>query len=201
MAAVADDAKTGLDPLFDPEFLLDDEQKDLRQQLIEICEKEIRPRADHNDLTLTFPRESLEALGPLLGLLVPKERGGLGQNHTCSPRCETIARYGGASAAMCYTMHIGAVARPAPPSRQATIQPTYLSRVDKDVLIGTLSYSDPETGSHFWYPMSSGREGERRLACHARRPPGRRPAASPTGTSSRPPPGLRRQLLPTSPAG
>ncbi|MCA0186604.1 MAG: acyl-CoA dehydrogenase, partial [Proteobacteria bacterium] len=25
----------------------------------------------------------------------------------------------------------------------------------KDVLIGTLSYSDPETGSHFWYPMSS----------------------------------------------
>src|SRR5206468_2582879 len=24
--------------------------------------------------------------------------------------------------------------------------------------IGTLSYSDPETGSHFWYPVSSGAE-------------------------------------------
>src|SRR5204862_7652314 len=24
--------------------------------------------------------------------------------------------------------------------------------------IGTLSYSDPETGSHFWYPISSGAE-------------------------------------------
>ena len=30
--------------------------------------------------------------------------------------------------------------------------------------IGTLSYSDPETGSHFWYPISSGAEKvERRL--------------------------------------
>ena len=27
--------------------------------------------------------------------------------------------------------------------------------VDKDVFIGTASYSDPETGSHFWYPMKS----------------------------------------------
>jgi Aminomethyltransferase folate-binding domain. len=28
-----------------------------------------------------------------------------------------------------------------------------LKRLDKDVFIGTLSYSDPETGSHFWYPV------------------------------------------------
>ena len=33
-----------------------------------------------------------------------------------------------------------------------------MKRLDKDVLIGTLSYSDPETGSHFWYPVSSGAE-------------------------------------------
>ena len=26
----------------------------------------------------------------------------------------------------------------------------------RDGLIGTLSYSDPETGSHFWYPIASG---------------------------------------------
>ena len=25
-------------------------------------------------------------------------------------------------------------------------------------LVGTLSYSDPETGSHFWYPISSSAE-------------------------------------------
>jgi hypothetical protein len=46
MAQVADEAKSGLDPLFDPGFFLDDEQKELRQQLIEICEREIRPLAD-----------------------------------------------------------------------------------------------------------------------------------------------------------
>ncbi len=33
-----------------------------------------------------------------------------------------------------------------------------MKRLDKDVFIGTLSYSDPETGSHFWYPISSGAE-------------------------------------------
>jgi alkylation response protein AidB-like acyl-CoA dehydrogenase len=31
----------------------------------------------------------------------------------------------------------------------------YLKKV-RDGLIGTLSYSDPETGSHFWYPIASG---------------------------------------------
>jgi alkylation response protein AidB-like acyl-CoA dehydrogenase len=33
-----------------------------------------------------------------------------------------------------------------------------MRRIDKDCLVGTLSYSDPETGSHFWYPISSGAE-------------------------------------------
>src|SRR5690606_21963550 len=30
--------------------------------------------------------------------------------------------------------------------------------IDADCLVGTLSYSDPETGGHFWYPVSSGAE-------------------------------------------
>ncbi|XP_014677253.1 PREDICTED: uncharacterized protein LOC106817119 [Priapulus caudatus] len=30
-----------------------------------------------------------------------------------------------------------------------------LQRLDKDVLIGTLVYSDPATGGHGWYPLSS----------------------------------------------
>jgi Acyl-CoA dehydrogenases len=42
-------------------------------------------------------------------------------------------------------------------SRNETLK-GILSRLDKDVFIGTLSYSDPETGSHFWYPISSGAE-------------------------------------------
>ena len=71
--------------------------------------------------------------------------------------CETLSRYGCASTAMCYVMHIGAVAT-------IMLRPTdelvdkYIRPLDKDVKIGTLSYSDPETGSHFWYPISSGAE-------------------------------------------
>ena len=67
--------------------------------------------------------------------------------------CETIARYGCASTAMCYVMHIGAVQaimlRPTPELVDKYIRPLNTG------LIGTLSYSDPETGSHFWYPVSS----------------------------------------------
>ena len=96
--------------MFNPDWFLTDEQKALREQLIEICEKEIRPRARDNDTNLTFPRESLEALGPFLGVTLPKAWGGLEQNHVMlAVTTETIARYGDASAAMCYTMHIGAV--------------------------------------------------------------------------------------------
>ena len=110
MAKVADEAKSGLDPLFDPVFFYTDEQKELRQQLIEICERDIRPHADSNDRTSTFPRKGLEALGPFLGLLLPREWGGLAQGHVMfATAVETIARYGDPSCAMCYVMHIAAV--------------------------------------------------------------------------------------------
>ena len=156
MAQVADEAKSGLDPLFDPEFFFDDEQKELRQQLIEICERDIRPLADANDRTSTFPRKSLEALGPFLGLLLPKEWGGLAQGHVMfAATVETIARYGDASCAMCYVMHIGAVEALRLCANEHQVE-TYLKKVVPERRIGTLSYSDPETGSHFWYPMASG---------------------------------------------
>jgi alkylation response protein AidB-like acyl-CoA dehydrogenase len=70
--------------------------------------------------------------------------------------CETIARYGCASTAMCYVMHMAAVntimLRPTPELIEKYIRPLNSGK------IGTLSYSDPETGSHFWYPVSSGAE-------------------------------------------
>ena len=73
---------------------------------------------------------------------------------------ETIARYGDASAAMCYTMHIGAVEALRLTANEHQIE-TWLKRVVPDRQIGTLSYSDPETGSHFWYPISSGARARR----------------------------------------
>ena len=83
----------------------------------------------------------------------------MGENHVCAAMVvETIARYGCASTAMCYTMHLGAVAAAALRYHDSQPLRDILSRLDSDCLVGTLSYSDPETGGHFWYPMSSGVE-------------------------------------------
>jgi len=149
----------GLGYEWDPDWVLTDRQKELRAMLIELCEKEMRANAKRSDDELLFPRRNLELLGEhgFLALTVPEEYGGLGENHVAyAMTCETIARYGCASTAMCYVMHIGAVnaimLRPTPELIDKYIRPLNSGK------IGTLSYSDPETGSHFWYPISSGAE-------------------------------------------
>src|SRR5919204_27872 len=149
----------GLGYDWDPDWLLTDRQRELRELLIELCEKEMRANAKTSDDGLVFPRRNLELLGEhgFLALTVPEEYGGLGENHVAYAMvCETIARYGCASTAMCYVMHIGAVntimLRPTPELIDKYIRPLGTGK------IGTLSYSDPETGSHFWYPISSGAE-------------------------------------------
>ena len=147
----------GLGYEWDPDWVLTDRQKELRATLIELCETELRANAKRFDDELTFPRRNLELLGEqgFLALTVPEEHGGLGEDHVAySMVCETIARYGCASTAMCYVMHMGAVnaimLRATPALIDKYIRPLNSGK------LGTLSYSDPETGSHFWYPISSG---------------------------------------------
>lgn len=150
----------GLGYDWDPDWVLTAEQQELRAKLIDLCESKLRANAKTSDDGLIYPRENLELLGSELGLLaltVPEEYGGLGQDHVCFAMvCETIARYGCASTAMCYVMHMGAVNaimfRPTPELIDRYIRPLNEGK------LGTLSYSDPETGSHFWYPISSGAE-------------------------------------------
>lgn len=101
-----------------------------------------------------FPRPNLEILGEhgFLALTVPEEYGGLGENHVAySMVCETIARYGCASTAMCYVMHMGAVNAIMLRSTPELVD-RYIRPLAQGKTIGTLSCSDPETGSHFWYP-------------------------------------------------
>ena len=151
----------GLGYEWDPQWILSPAQQELQAKLIDLCQTTLRENAIESDKKLLFPRKNFEALASLnlLGLNVPKEWGGLGENHRAAAMAvETIARYGCPSTAMCYTMHIGAVAAAMfRYHHNSTIQ-DLMKRLDKDVLIGTLSYSDPETGSHFWYPISSGAE-------------------------------------------
>ena len=151
----------GLGYEFDPQWLLTPAQQELQAKLIDLCCSTLRENAIESDKHLIFPRKNFEALASLglLGLLVPKEWGGLGENHTCAAMVtETIARYGCASTAMCFTMHQGAVAATMLRAHDNPALQEVMKRLDKDVFIGTLSYSDPETGSHFWYPISSGAE-------------------------------------------
>ncbi len=151
----------GLGYDWDPQWVLTPEQKALQRRLIALCQTTLRENAVESDEKRLFPRENFEALASLglLGLNVPEAWGGLGENHTCTAMVvETIARYGCASTAMCYTMHIGAVAAAMFRSHDNPTIQELMKRLDRDVLVGTLSYSDPETGSHFWYPISSGAE-------------------------------------------
>ena len=56
-----------------------------------------------SDQHYEFPYKNMKALASqgLLGLITPKEYGGLGQNHVCMAMVvETIARYGCPSTAM-----------------------------------------------------------------------------------------------------
>ena len=134
----------GLGYEWDPEWVLTDRQRELRDLLIELCEKEMRANAKVSDDELKFPRRNLELLGEhgFLALTVPTEYGGLGQDHVAfAMTCETIARYGCASTAMCYVMHMGAV-------NTLMLRPTE-ALIDKYIRplnsgkIGTLSYSRP----------------------------------------------------------
>jgi alkylation response protein AidB-like acyl-CoA dehydrogenase len=148
----------GLDFDLDPQWCLTPAQQALQSRLIDLCHSVLRPNALKSDAELIYPRENFKALAELglLGLLVPKEWGGLGENHTCAAMVvETIARYGCPSTAMCFTMHTGAVAAALFRAADNPELQSVLKRLDQDVFIGTLSYSDPETGSHFWYPTSS----------------------------------------------
>jgi alkylation response protein AidB-like acyl-CoA dehydrogenase len=151
----------GLGYEWDPQWVLTPAQQELQANLIDLCQTTLRENAIESDKKLIYPRKNFEALASmnLLGLNVPKEWGGLGENHVAAAMVvETIARYGCPSTAMCYTMHTGAVAAAMFRYHNNPTIEDLMKRLDKEVLIGTLSYSDPETGSHFWYPISSGAE-------------------------------------------
>lgn len=148
----------GLGYDFDPQWLFTPQQLEIQEKLIALCEKTLRPNAIVSDRERIFPRKNMEALASLglLSLHVPKEYGGLGQNHLCVAMVlETIGRYGCSSTALVYSMHLLATSALLFRAKGNPEIEKVLRRLNRDVFIGTASYSDPETGSHFWYPMAS----------------------------------------------
>ena len=148
----------GLGEEFDPIWYLTAEQLELQKKLVELCKTTLRPNAIRFDANLEYPRENMEALASLglLALHVPKKYGGMGQNHVCIAMVlEAIGRHGCGSTALVYSMHLLATSALLLRSEGNEEIESVLRRLNKDVFIGTSSYSDPETGSHFWYPMAS----------------------------------------------
>jgi alkylation response protein AidB-like acyl-CoA dehydrogenase len=149
----------GLDSGFEPDWFLTEDQKKLRADLIELCRTVLRPNAIDADRNNVYPRESIKALASLrlLGLIVPKQYNGRGENNVAAVMvAETIARYGCPSTALIYMMHTVAVAGLCYRAKGNAAIEGLLSRLDDEALIGTASYTDPETGGHFWYPKMSG---------------------------------------------
>ncbi|XP_047469723.1 complex I assembly factor ACAD9, mitochondrial-like [Penaeus chinensis] len=148
----------GVGSEYDPDWLLTEAQKKIRDDLMELCRTKIRPHAIECDRTYTFPRASLDAMGDLglLGLVIPKDLGGMGETHTCGAMVvETLARYGCPATAMIYTMHLGACTTLLFRYHNNPHLKELLKRITKEKLVGALSASDPATGSHDWFPLSS----------------------------------------------
>src|SRR5205085_12474071 len=77
----------GLGYEWDPDWVLTDRQKELRELIIELCEKEMRANAKRSDDELLFPRRNLELLGEhgFLGLPVPEAYGGRREDRVAFP--------------------------------------------------------------------------------------------------------------------
>ena len=77
----------GLGSDWDPDWILTPKQIELRDLLVELCEKEMRANAKVSDDGFVFPRKNLELLGEhgFLALTVPEEYGGSGRTTWPTP--------------------------------------------------------------------------------------------------------------------
>ena len=145
----------GLGYDFDPTFFLTNEDRALEEEIIDACERVIRPLAIEADRTGEYPRASIDELGRLrlLAMIAPAEYGCRAASHTqVLMATEAIARYGCRSTAIIFMMHLVAVAGLVFRAKGNPEIESLLRRMDSEALIGTASYTDPETGGHFWYP-------------------------------------------------
>jgi isovaleryl-CoA dehydrogenase len=118
-----------------------------------ICEEVIAPLAVEIDRDRRFPKEAFQMLGQvgLLGLLVPKEFGGLGGTLEDLVAVNEIIAASCGSTAMCFLMHNCATAVIAAKAN-ADQQERYLRPIAEGRKIGTLAFSETGTGAHFYSP-------------------------------------------------
>jgi len=130
-----------------------------REGLIEsvrrIADTTVAEHAADVDRKRRFPRESLRSLADagLWGLTVPAELGGLGAGMAdFAGAVEQVARVCG-STGMVYVMHVcGAMSIAGAGSAEQ--KKRWLPGIASGKTLATLAFSEPGSGSHFYYPIS-----------------------------------------------
>jgi alkylation response protein AidB-like acyl-CoA dehydrogenase len=124
----------------------------------QIANEAVAPGAAKHDREGEFPAEAIAALGKagLLGLVVPKDRGGAGLGPRTFAEVTAALSSADASVGMIFTMHTCGVLciAGAPPS--ARTEPV-LRAIAAGKHLTTLAFSEKGSRSHFWAPVSKAR--------------------------------------------
>ena len=134
-------------------YRLNPEQEAVVDKVSGIADKVIGPNAEKSDVESTYPKESMDALAQagFMGLMVPREHGGMGQGVRAMAAVVDEIAQRCASTAMCYKMHLSGVSAYA---ASANPMPDLLSAAARGEHVSTLAWSEFASRSHFWAPVS-----------------------------------------------
>jgi alkylation response protein AidB-like acyl-CoA dehydrogenase len=118
----------------------------------------VAPGAEKHDRDASFPSEAIAALGKwgLLGLAVPKERGGQGLGPRTVAEVTATLSSADASVGMIFTMHTCGVLCIVAAPATAKVEPV-LRAIVEGTHLTTLAFSEKGSRSHFWAPISKAR--------------------------------------------
>ncbi|HEX9295104.1 MAG TPA: acyl-CoA dehydrogenase family protein [Polyangiaceae bacterium] len=124
-------------------------------QAKQIADHIVAPHAARHDRAGDFPVEGMAALGKagLLGLVVPKDRGGSGLGPSTFAEVTAALSLADASIGMIYTMHVCATLCLVSARTGAKTEPV-LRAIAAGQHLTTLAFSEKGSRSHFWAPVS-----------------------------------------------
>lgn len=127
----------------------------------EIARSVLAPQAENVDREARWPAHAFAALADagLMGLLVPRDCGGIGGGFELLARVTETLAHGCSSAAICYAMHC--VGSKVLASKATNFQrDAYLVPIAEGKHVTTLALSEPGTGVHFYLPQVTFRSAE-----------------------------------------
>jgi alkylation response protein AidB-like acyl-CoA dehydrogenase len=134
-------------------YRLNQRQLEIAARVSALADAHLAPHAAAVDAESRFPVEAMNALGNagLMGLTVPQEFGGMGQGVRVAAAALDELAQRCSSTAMVYLMHLcGIACYAAAPGRTAP----YLSAAAAGLHLSTLAFSERQSRSHFWAPVS-----------------------------------------------